>query len=69
MVASVDCDINAFLTEIDLSVQQSRSVYDQLDNTLLPLSEKQWQHVYYKVRIMFRYKVGLKHGSRFSNIN
>ena len=51
MIASVECDVNAFLTAIDLSVQQSRNVYEQLDSALLPLTEQQWQDVYTKVRM------------------
>ena len=53
MIRSCDFDVNAFLTEIDTSLEQSRNVFRQFDNVHRCISDEEWEMIQLKVKISF----------------
>ena len=51
MVRSLDVDVNAFLTEMDHSLEASRDIFRAFDNKLRVITDEEWEEIQYKVRI------------------
>ena len=49
MVRSMDYDVNAFLREIDRSVEASRDVFRHFDDIRRLLTEDEWEVIQLKV--------------------
>lgn len=49
MVRSLENDVNGFLREIDISLEASRNIFRQFEQTAKPVPESSWQEIQQRV--------------------